>query len=80
MFELFKINNGIIIMETILLEKALELPPNERVAFAELILASIEHEEEKIRQSWISEVKDRIKSIKEGKATLLDFEELYDAG
>ena len=80
MFEPFKINHGITIMDTILLEKALELPPNERVAFAELILASIEHEEERIRQTWIMEVNDRIKAIKEGKATLLDFEELYDAG
>jgi len=66
-------------METILLDKALELPPNERVAFAELILASIEHEEEEIRQSWILEVKDRMKAVKEGKAKLLDFDELYNA-
>ena len=66
-------------METILLDKALALPPNERVEFAELILASIEHEEEGIRQSWIAEVKDRMKAIKEEKAKLLDFEELYNA-
>jgi len=66
-------------METILLDKVLQLPPNERVAFAELILASIEHEGEDIRQSWILEVKDRMKAIKEGKAKLLDFEELYNA-
>ena len=66
-------------METILLDKALKLPPNERVTFAELILASIEHEEEEIRQSWILEVKDRMKAVKEGKAKLLDFDELYNA-
>lgn len=65
-------------MNTVLLDKALELPPNERVAFAELILASIEHEEE-IRQSWILEVKDRMKAVNEGRAKLLDFKELYDA-
>lgn len=65
-------------METVLLEKALELPPNERVAFAELILASIEHEEDGIRQSWITEVKDRMKAFKDGKAKLLDFEKLYN--
>ncbi|MCF6268114.1 MAG: addiction module protein [Melioribacteraceae bacterium] len=63
-------------METILLDKALALPPNERVAFAELILASIEHEEEEIRKLWISEVKNRMKAVKERKAKLLDFEEL----
>jgi len=70
-------------METVLLDKALELPPNERVAFAELILASIEYEEEEIRQSWILEVKDRMKAAQKGnaqkgKAKLLDFEELYN--
>ena len=54
------------------------MPPNERVAFAELILASIDHEEDEIRQSWIIEVKDRIKAINEGKAKLLDFESLYN--
>ena len=60
-------------------EKVLELPPNERVAFAELILASIDYEEDEIWQSWITEVKDRIKAVNEGKAILLDFESLYNA-
>jgi hypothetical protein len=65
-------------MDNTLLEKALEMPPNERVAFAELILASIDYEEDKIRQSWITEVKDRIKAVNEGKSKLLDFESLYN--
>lgn len=53
------------------------MPPNERLTFAELILASIEHEEEEIRQSWIDEVNDRMKAFNEGRADLLDFESLY---
>lgn len=65
-------------MENALLEKALELPPNERVAFAELILASIDYEEEGIRQSWIMEVKDRMRAVNEGKAKLLALEDLYN--
>ena len=65
-------------MDDKLLEKALEMPPSERVAFAELILSSIDHEEEEIRQGWINEVKNRIKAVNEGKAKLLDFEELYE--
>ena len=65
-------------MDNALLEKALEMPPNERVAFAELILASIDYEEEKIRQSWIAEVNNRIKAVNEGKSRLLDFESLYN--
>lgn len=64
-------------MDTALLEKALEMSPNERLIFAELILASIDHEEGKIRELWLSEVKDRIQAVNEGKAKLLDFERLY---
>lgn len=64
-------------METILLKKILEMPPNERLAFAELVLASIDYEEDEIRQSWLLEVKDRMKAVNEGRAELLDFEALY---
>ena len=63
-------------MDNILLEKALKMPPNERLTFAELILASIDHEEEEIRQAWIKEVNDRMKAVNEGRANLLDFEGL----
>ena len=64
-------------MESSLFEKVLEMPPNERVAFAELILASIDHEEDEIRESWLAEVKDRMNAVKEGKAKLFDFDALY---
>ncbi|MDM8523173.1 addiction module protein [Desulfococcaceae bacterium HSG8] len=65
-------------MDNVLLEKALEMPANERVVFAELILASIDYEEEEIRQSWIAEVCNRMKTVNEGKSELLDFERLYN--
>lgn len=65
-------------MDKALLEKALEMSPNERVVLAELILSSIDHEEDEIRELWLSEVKDRIKAVNEGKAKLLDFERLYN--
>ncbi len=65
-------------MDNLLLEKVLEMPTGERVVFAELILASIDCEDEKIRQSWIAEVNKRIKAVKEGKSELLDFERLYN--
>lgn len=64
-------------MDKTLLEKALEMPPNERLTFAELILASIDYEEDEIRQAWILEVNDRMKAFNEGRARLLDFEDLY---
>jgi len=67
-------------MDKALLEKALEMPPEERVVFAELILASIDYEEDEIRESWVAEVKSRMKAVNEGKAKLLDFEGLYNEG
>lgn len=65
-------------MDKTLLDKALALPPNERMTFAELILASIDIEENDVKQAWVAEVKDRIEAVNEGSARLLDFEELYD--
>ena len=64
-------------MGTALLDKALKMPPNERVTFAELILASIDYEDDEIRQSWIQEVNDRMNAFDKGRARLLDFEGLY---
>lgn len=66
-------------MDKELLEKALKLPPNERLTFAELILASLEYEEDEVRFAWINEVNERMKAVKEGRAKLLDFEALYNA-
>ncbi|MCP4109373.1 MAG: addiction module protein [Desulfobacteraceae bacterium] len=65
-------------MDKALLEKALEMPPDERVTFAELILSSIDYEEEEIHQSWTAEVMSRMKAVGEGRARLLDFESLYN--
>ncbi|HKI45798.1 MAG TPA: addiction module protein [Balneolales bacterium] len=63
-----------------LFEKALEMAPNERLAFAELILASLEHEDNEIRNTWVNEVNDRMKAVNEGRSGLLDFEALYNEG
>lgn len=65
-------------MDKTLLEKALEMPPNERLTFAELILASLDFEEDEIRQAWINEVNDRMNAVIDGRARLLDFEGLYN--
>ena len=67
-------------MDNELFEKALNLPPNERLTFAELILASLEHEEDEIRHTWINEVNERMKAVNEGRSKLLDFEDLYNEG
>lgn len=66
-------------MDKELFEKALKMPPNDRLTFAELILASIDFEQEEVRTEWIQEVHDRIKAVNDGRAKLLDFESLYNA-
>ncbi len=63
-------------MDRLLIDKAMEMPPIQRVALAELLLASIDHEEDEISETWISEVNERMKAVHEGRATLLDFESL----
>ncbi len=64
-------------MQSKLLDDVFALPPHERVAFAELILASIDREDDEIRRAWMDEVKKRMKSVAAGKSKLLDFEKLY---
>jgi len=64
-------------MNKALFEEAMQMPPNERVAFAELILASIEQEETEVKNAWIAEVKERMDAVSTGKAKLLDFESLF---
>ena len=66
-------------MDKKLFEKALKMPVNERVVFAELILASLDQENDEVRLAWLNEVKDRMKAVKDGTAKLLDFEKLYSA-
>ena len=67
-------------MDKELFEKALKMAPNDRLTFAELILASIDFEDEEVRNEWIQEVHDRISAVNDGRAKLLDFERLYNAG
>jgi len=72
----FSIFTGEIIMDRLLIHKAMEMPPIQRVALAELLLASIDHEQEEISEAWINEVNERIKAVNEGRETLLDFDTL----
>jgi len=64
-------------MDKTLLEKVLDLPPIERVEFAQLILASLEVEDKSVKKAWIKEVERRIIDYKSGKSKLIDFEEIF---
>ena len=63
-------------MDKTLLEKVLDLPPIERVEFAQLILASLEVEDKSVKKAWIKEVERRIIDYKSGKSKLIDFREI----
>ncbi len=64
-------------MQSNLLKEAIKIPPNERVALAEQILASIDNESDEINQAWLDEVHSRRKSVEDGESKLLDFDKLY---
>ncbi len=61
-------------MESTLLEKALELPAAQRVEFAEIVLASIDYEDASVRKAWLTEVRERMESVKQGQARMLDYD------
>ncbi len=64
-------------MDKTILNNALAMPIDERMAFAELILASVEIEENEVTQARRDEVNARIQAVNDGNANLLDFESLY---
>ena len=57
-------------MDKLLINKVMQMPPIQRVALAELLLASLDNEEEEIRQSWINEANERMKAVEEGRSKL----------
>ena len=63
-------------MDKLLINKAIKLPPIQRVELAELLLASIDYEEDEIRDAWVNEVNERMKAVNDGSSTLLDFDAL----
>ncbi len=61
-------------MESMLLEKALALPAAQRVEFAEIVLASIDYEDASVRRAWLTEVRERMESVKQGRTRMLDYD------
>uniref|UniRef100_Q3ASR9 Addiction module component n=1 Tax=Chlorobium chlorochromatii (strain CaD3) TaxID=340177 RepID=Q3ASR9_CHLCH len=64
-------------MDNLLLKKSMLMPPVQRVALAELLLASLDYEAEDIREEWINEVQARMNAVSEGRSKLLDFDLLW---
>ncbi|SMM99816.1 hypothetical protein SPONN_1575 [uncultured Candidatus Thioglobus sp.] len=59
-----------------LIQQAIKMPVNERVAFAELMLESVDYEDTSIRDAWLVEAQKRMQSVKDGTSKLLNFDEI----
>ena len=61
-----------------LIEQALGLPENERAAFAERLLSSLEPELSEIDQLWAKEAEDRLDAYERGEIEALPAEEVFN--
>ena len=59
-----------------LLKRALSLPVEERAAFANTLLDSLEQIDESVQEAWDREVARRIKDLEAGRAVTVPWEEL----
>ena len=62
-----------------LIEQALGLPPNERAAFAERLLSSLEPELSEIDMLWAKEAEDRLDVYERGEIEAIPAEEVFNA-
>ena len=62
-----------------LVEKALQLPTNARASLAELLLESLDHEEDVVvSDEWKEEVRRRCKEIDEGSVELISADDALE--
>jgi putative addiction module component (TIGR02574 family) len=62
-----------------LIEQALGLPANERAAFAERLLSSLDPELSEIDQLWALEAEDRLDAFERGEMESIPAEEVFNA-
>jgi putative addiction module component (TIGR02574 family) len=61
-----------------LIEQALGLPANERAAFAERLLSSLDPELSEIDQLWAKEAEDRLDAYERGEIEAIPAEEVFN--
>ena len=62
-----------------LLEAALQLPTEDRAAFADSLLASLEPIDDGVAAAWAEEIKARFAAIDAGEVQLIDHDEAMKA-
>lgn len=60
-----------------LLKRALALPVDERAALANMLLDSLDKNDDGVQQAWDEEVARRIESLNAGKAVTVPWEQLH---
>ena len=58
-------------------QKALELPPEERVRLAERLLATVHEVDAEVEAAWDQEIQRRLAEIDNGTAKLIPAEEVF---
>jgi putative addiction module component (TIGR02574 family) len=58
-------------------QKALELPPEERVRLAEKLLATVHEVDAEVEAAWDQEIQRRLAEIDSGTAKLIPAEEVF---
>lgn len=66
------------IAKDVLLHQALDLPPSQRARLAQVLLDSLEANEE-IDSAWDAEIRRRLDGLREGSATLVSSEDLLQS-
>ena len=61
-----------------LIEQALNLPANERAAFAERLLSSLDPELSAIDQLWAKEAEDRLDAYERGEMEAIPAEDVFN--
>ncbi len=61
------------------LERALQLPPEERSLIADGLLRSLDVPDPRIDEVWLDEAERRLKAYRENRLTAVDFDEIFPA-
>ena len=67
-------------INNLLVEKALELKPQEKIVLIEALVSSLDKPDPEIAKIWLHEAEARLKSYREGKSKGIPAEEIFKEG
>jgi putative addiction module component (TIGR02574 family) len=63
-----------------LVEKALELKPQEKIVLIEALVSSLDKPDPEIAKTWLHEAEARLKAYRKGKSKGIPVEEIFKEG